>query len=110
MEAHALQARMEEKSIAYPFLCLLISGGHCQLTFVQSPKKFLLLGDTLDDAPGEMFDKVARNVSWKCKVDKVLTHVSKLTQNLLMTMKMMMVMRMKWKLIKTTNVNGKWTS
>ncbi|XP_004518384.1 probable tRNA N6-adenosine threonylcarbamoyltransferase, mitochondrial [Ceratitis capitata] len=61
MEAHALQARMEQ-NIPYPFLCLLISGGHCQLVFVRSPSKFSLLGETLDDAPGEAFDKIARRL------------------------------------------------
>lgn len=61
MEAHALQARMEH-SIPYPFLCLLISGGHCQLAFVRSCVDFLLLGETYDDAPGEAFDKIARRL------------------------------------------------
>lgn len=61
MKAHALQARMEHV-IPYPFLCLLISGGHSQLCFVKSPEDFLLLGDSLDDAPGEAFDKIARRL------------------------------------------------
>ncbi|XP_067636819.1 probable tRNA N6-adenosine threonylcarbamoyltransferase, mitochondrial isoform X2 [Eurosta solidaginis] len=61
MEAHGLQARMEQ-SIGYPFLCLLISGGHCQLAFVRSPTEFALLGQALDDAPGEAFDKIARRL------------------------------------------------
>ncbi|XP_036339026.1 probable tRNA N6-adenosine threonylcarbamoyltransferase, mitochondrial [Rhagoletis pomonella] len=61
MEAHALQARMEQH-IPYPFLCLLISGGHSQLVFVRSAKQFALLGESLDDAPGEAFDKIARRL------------------------------------------------
>uniref|UniRef100_A0A0A1X1F6 N(6)-L-threonylcarbamoyladenine synthase n=1 Tax=Zeugodacus cucurbitae TaxID=28588 RepID=A0A0A1X1F6_ZEUCU len=61
MEAHALQARMEQ-NIPFPFLCLLISGGHAQLVFVRSATQFLLLGETLDDAPGEAFDKIARRL------------------------------------------------
>uniref|UniRef100_A0A1A9USV1 N(6)-L-threonylcarbamoyladenine synthase n=1 Tax=Glossina austeni TaxID=7395 RepID=A0A1A9USV1_GLOAU len=61
MEAHALQARLEH-DIPYPFLCLLISGGHCQLTFVRGPNEFLLLGESLDDAPGEAFDKIVRRL------------------------------------------------
>ncbi|XP_069966106.1 probable tRNA N6-adenosine threonylcarbamoyltransferase, mitochondrial [Bactrocera oleae] len=61
MEAHALQARMEQ-NIPFPFLCLLISGGHSQLVFVRSATQFLLLGETLDDAPGEAFDKIARRL------------------------------------------------
>lgn len=61
MEAHALQARMDNP-VPYPFLCLLISGGHCQLAFVRGPQQFHLLGEALDDAPGEAFDKVARRL------------------------------------------------
>lgn len=61
MKAHALQARMEY-DIPFPFLCLLISGGHSQLCFVQNADEFLLLGESLDDAPGEAFDKIARRL------------------------------------------------
>ncbi|XP_023297647.2 probable tRNA N6-adenosine threonylcarbamoyltransferase, mitochondrial [Lucilia cuprina] len=61
MKAHALQARMEY-DIPYPFLCLLISGGHSQLCFVKSAEELLLLGESLDDAPGEAFDKIARRL------------------------------------------------
>ncbi|ALC49565.1 CG14231, partial [Drosophila busckii] len=63
MEAHALQARMEHiGELDYPFLCLLISGGHCQLALVQGTGRLTLLGETLDDAPGEAFDKIARRL------------------------------------------------
>lgn len=58
MEAHALTARMINKTIEFPFLVLLISGGHCLLALVKSVGDFLLLGESLDDAPGEAFDKV----------------------------------------------------
>ncbi|XP_046613400.1 probable tRNA N6-adenosine threonylcarbamoyltransferase, mitochondrial [Neodiprion virginianus] len=61
MEAHALTARMVE-NIDYPFLVLLISGGHCLLAIAQSVDKFYLLGSTIDDAPGEAFDKTARRL------------------------------------------------
>lgn len=57
MEAHALTIRMV-KDIKFPFLVLLISGGHCLLAIAQNIDKFLLLGTTFDDAPGEAFDKV----------------------------------------------------
>lgn len=60
MEAHALMARIDNNNIEFPFLCLLASGGHCLLTICQSVHEFQLLGDHLDDAPGECFDKVAR--------------------------------------------------
>ncbi|CRL00745.1 CLUMA_CG014001, isoform A, partial [Clunio marinus] len=59
MEAHALTARIENE-INFPFLCLLISGGHSLLTFVNNVDDFKLLGDSIDDAPGEAFDKIAR--------------------------------------------------
>lgn len=62
MEAHALTARMHDKSLEFPFLVLLISGGHCLIAVATGIDKFLLLGTTLDDAPGEAFDKVARRM------------------------------------------------
>ncbi|XP_023950135.1 tRNA N6-adenosine threonylcarbamoyltransferase, mitochondrial-like [Bicyclus anynana] len=61
MEAHALVARMQH-DITFPFLTLLISGGHCLLAVVQDVNKFQLLGESLDCAPGEVFDKVARRM------------------------------------------------
>jgi tRNA A37 threonylcarbamoyltransferase TsaD len=44
--------------VDFPYLVLLISGGHCLLAVVQAVDRFLLLGQSLDDAPGEAFDKV----------------------------------------------------
>lgn len=61
MEAHALTVRLSN-SVDYPFLCLLASGGHCILTLVHNVNKFELLGQTMDDAPGEAFDKTARQL------------------------------------------------
>lgn len=61
MEAHALVARMEH-DISFPFLTLLISGGHCLLAVAQDVNKFLLLGESIDCAPGEVFDKIARRM------------------------------------------------
>ncbi|XP_049296557.1 probable tRNA N6-adenosine threonylcarbamoyltransferase, mitochondrial [Anopheles funestus] len=61
MQAHALMARMNS-TIPYPFLCLLVSGGHSLLVFVESTARFRLLGETLDDAPGEALDKIARRL------------------------------------------------
>lgn len=60
MEAHALTVRMENPELNFPFLCLLASGGHCQLTLVNSVTEFILLGQSLDSAPGVCFDRVAR--------------------------------------------------
>ncbi|KAJ6633197.1 putative tRNA N6-adenosine threonylcarbamoyltransferase, mitochondrial [Pseudolycoriella hygida] len=61
MEAHALTARMNNQ-IPFPFLCLLASGGHCILTLVKGVQDFYMLGETMDDAPGEAFDKIARRL------------------------------------------------
>lgn len=61
MEAHALVARMFY-DMPYPFLVLLISGGHCLLAVVRNTNDFLLLGQSLDNAPGEVMDKAARRM------------------------------------------------
>ncbi|XP_078051136.1 threonyl-carbamoyl synthesis 4 isoform X2 [Augochlora pura] len=61
MEAHALTARMIHK-VDFPYLVLLVSGGHCLLAIVEGVSKFYLLGTTLNNAPGEVFDKIARRL------------------------------------------------
>ncbi|XP_077297869.1 threonyl-carbamoyl synthesis 4 [Arctopsyche grandis] len=61
MEAHALTVRMENP-VEYPFLVLLVSGGHCLLALAKDVDDFKLLGKGTDDAPGEIFDKVARRL------------------------------------------------
>lgn len=61
MEAHALTARINN-NIPFPFVCLLASGGHCILTLVKNVREFYNLGETIDDAPGEVFDKIARRL------------------------------------------------
>ncbi|XP_054579530.1 tRNA N6-adenosine threonylcarbamoyltransferase, mitochondrial isoform X5 [Eptesicus fuscus] len=62
MEAHALTIRLTNE-VDFPFLVLLISGGHCLLALVRGVSDFLLLGQSLDIAPGDMLDKVARRLS-----------------------------------------------
>ncbi len=59
LEAHALTARLTDE-IAFPYLLLLVSGGHCQLVEVGGVGSFRRLGSTVDDALGEAFDKVAK--------------------------------------------------
>lgn len=59
LEGHALSARLVE-DIAFPFLLLLVSGGHCQLLLVKGPGQYRRLGTTIDDAAGEAFDKTAK--------------------------------------------------
>ncbi len=59
LEAHCLVARLEEQ-LEFPYLALLVSGGHCQLLWVQGVGDCSVLGGTLDDALGEAYDKAAR--------------------------------------------------
>lgn len=59
LAGHALTPRLTD-GIAYPFVMLLVSGGHCQFLRVDGPEDFTRLGGSIDDAPGEAFDKVAK--------------------------------------------------
>lgn len=59
LEAHALVIRLIHE-VKFPFLVLLISGGHCQFLIAQDVGKYIKLGETLDDSLGEAFDKVAK--------------------------------------------------
>src|SRR5688500_10147234 len=63
LEGHALSVRLTEE-VAFPYLLLLVSGGHCQLLTVRGPNRqggdFTRLGTTIDDAVGECFDKTAK--------------------------------------------------
>jgi len=59
LEGHAVSARLGARA-AYPFLLLLVSGGHCQLLEVRGVGQMSRLGTTIDDAAGEAFDKIAK--------------------------------------------------
>lgn len=59
LAGHALTPRLTD-GLSYPYLILLVSGGHCQFLRVDGPTTFVRLGSTIDDAPGEAFDKTAR--------------------------------------------------
>ncbi len=61
LEGHALSARLAD-DIPYPFLLLLVSGGHCQLLEVAGVGACRRLGSTIDDAAGEAFDKIAKTM------------------------------------------------
>ena len=60
MEAHLLAVMLEEERPDYPFLALLVSGGHTQLVEVKALGDYAMLGESLDDAAGEAFDKTAK--------------------------------------------------
>lgn len=59
LAGHALTPRLTD-GVDFPYLMLLVSGGHCQFLTVSGPEDFTRLGGTIDDAPGEAFDKVAK--------------------------------------------------
>jgi N6-L-threonylcarbamoyladenine synthase len=60
LEGHLLSPLLAEPAPAFPFVCLLVSGGHTQLMQVEGLGRYLLLGETADDAAGEAFDKTAK--------------------------------------------------
>ena len=59
LAGHCLTPRLTD-DLEFPYLMLLVSGGHCQILIVEGPDSFHRLGGTIDDAPGEAFDKTAR--------------------------------------------------
>lgn len=60
MEAHLLAPMLTEEQPTFPFVALLVSGGHTQLVYVEAVGSYKLLGESLDDAAGEAFDKTAK--------------------------------------------------
>jgi len=60
MQAHVLANLIPEKKPSFPFLCLTVSGGHTQLVVCHSPTRLEVIGETIDDAAGEAFDKSAK--------------------------------------------------
>ena len=60
LEGHIFANFLAEPTLEYPFVCLLVSGGHTQLWYIEGIEKYSLLGETRDDAAGEAFDKGAR--------------------------------------------------
>lgn len=60
LEAHVLAHLIDNPDMPFPFLCLLVSGGHTQIVKVNSPSSMETIGKTIDDAAGEAFDKAAK--------------------------------------------------
>src|SRR5829696_6834669 len=60
MQAHVLANVIDDPKPAFPFLCLTVSGGHTQIVLVNSYSDMKVIGETLDDAAGEAFDKSAK--------------------------------------------------
>jgi N6-L-threonylcarbamoyladenine synthase len=60
LEGHALSPMLSQPDLVFPYLLLLVSGGHCQLLFVEGIGRYRRLATTIDDAAGEAFDKTAK--------------------------------------------------
>ena len=60
MQAHVLANLLQEPAPEFPFLCLTVSGGHTQIVICESPAQMKVIGETIDDAAGEAFDKTAK--------------------------------------------------
>ncbi len=60
MQAHVLANLIGDEKPAFPFLCLTVSGGHTQIVLARSPLELEVIGETIDDAAGEAFDKSAK--------------------------------------------------
>jgi N6-L-threonylcarbamoyladenine synthase len=60
MQAHVLANLLATTPPSFPFLCLTVSGGHTQLVLAHSPLQLEIIGETIDDAAGEAFDKIAK--------------------------------------------------
>jgi N6-L-threonylcarbamoyladenine synthase len=60
MQAHVLANLVDDPKPAFPFLCLTVSGGHTQIVLCKSPAEMTVIGETIDDAAGEAFDKSAK--------------------------------------------------
>lgn len=60
LEGHALSPRLSDPTLRFPYLLLLVSGGHCQILRVDGVDKYRRLATTIDDAAGEAFDKTAK--------------------------------------------------
>lgn len=60
LEGHALTVRLTDEDVCFPYLLLLVSGGHCQILIAKDVGEYIRLGTTIDDAVGEAFDKTAK--------------------------------------------------
>jgi N6-L-threonylcarbamoyladenine synthase len=60
MQAHVLANLIDDRKPSFPFLCLTVSGGHTQIVVCESPLSLKVIGETIDDAAGEAFDKTAK--------------------------------------------------
>jgi len=77
MRAHVLAHFAEDPKPAFPFLCLTVSGGHTQIILVNDIFDFQLLGQTIDDAAGEAFDKTGKMLGLEYPAGPVIDRLAK---------------------------------
>ncbi|QJC31263.1 tRNA (adenosine(37)-N6)-threonylcarbamoyltransferase complex transferase subunit TsaD [Enterobacteriaceae endosymbiont of Macroplea mutica] len=78
MEGHLLSIMLSKKKPSYPFLGLLISGGHTQLIYAYQLSKYKIIGTNIDDAIGEVYDKVSKFLKLQYIGGKYLSKIAKL--------------------------------
>lgn len=78
MQAHVLANLIGDNKPSFPFLCLTVSGGHTQIVQCNSPADLIILGETIDDAAGEAFDKIAKILGLPYPGGPVLDKLAKL--------------------------------
>ncbi len=76
LNAHFLAVFLEEQTPRFPFVALVVSGGHTSLFYVENPLSYYLLGQTRDDAAGEAFDKVAKLLGLGYPGGKVISRLA----------------------------------
>ena len=76
MEGHLLAPLLDQEKLEFPFVCLLVSGGHSMLVDVKAIGEYTILGDTLDDAAGEAFDKTAKLLGLGYPGGKILSELA----------------------------------
>jgi N6-L-threonylcarbamoyladenine synthase len=78
MQAHVLANLIDDNRPSFPFLCLTVSGGHTQIVQCNSPAELIILGETIDDAAGEAFDKISKIIGLPYPGGPVLDKLAKL--------------------------------
>lgn len=78
MEAHVLAHFIEDPIPPFPFLCLTVSGGHTQILKINGPLDMTILGETIDDAAGEAFDKIGKYLGLKYPAGPEIDRLAKL--------------------------------
>jgi N6-L-threonylcarbamoyladenine synthase len=77
LEAHLLSVMMEDNCPIFPFLTLLVSGKHTEIIYAHALGKYSLLGKSIDDAAGEAFDKVSKNLKLRYPGGPEISKISK---------------------------------